>query len=166
MGRGLFGCPVGDIYCGLRGFTKNAYVKMGLQATGMEFATEMVIKSSILGLKIAEVPIVLHPDGRSRAPHLRTWRDGWRTVRLMVDLARNGALPAQQAPKSFDEQNFGDETTLGNGGDGCLRDSITSTQNPTARWMSPGVGTVQKKARRATRSADIAPEPNPFHDEP
>jgi glycosyltransferase involved in cell wall biosynthesis len=101
MGRGLFGCPVGDIYCGLRGFTKSAYDKMGLQATGMEFATEMVIKSSLLGLKITEVPIVLHPDGRSRAPHLRTWQDGWRTIRLMLDLARNGASPAQPTPTTL-----------------------------------------------------------------
>jgi acylphosphatase len=84
IARLFFRSPVGDIYCGLRGFSKVAYEGMGLRCTGMEFATEMVIKSTLLGLRIAEVPTVLHKDGRSRPPHLRTWRDGWRTLRFML----------------------------------------------------------------------------------
>jgi hypothetical protein len=84
LARLFFGCPVGDIYCGLRGFSKSAFESMSLRCKGMEFATEMVIKSTLLGLKITEVPTVLHKDGRSRPPHLRTWRDGWRTLRFML----------------------------------------------------------------------------------
>lgn len=75
---------VGDFYCGLRGFRKDAYPRMGLRTTGMEFATEMVVKATLLDLKIAEVPTTLSPDGRSRPPHLRTWRDGWRTLRFFL----------------------------------------------------------------------------------
>jgi len=84
VGRLFFGCPVGDLYCGLRGFSKRAYERMDLHAPGMEFAYEMVIKSTLLGLNIAEVPTILHKDGRTRPPHLRTWRDGWRTLRFML----------------------------------------------------------------------------------
>jgi glycosyltransferase involved in cell wall biosynthesis len=80
----FFRTGVSDAYCGMRGFTKEAYNKLGLQATGMEFAIEMVIKSSNKQLKIAEIPITLHPDGRTREPHLRSFRDGWRTVRLLL----------------------------------------------------------------------------------
>jgi len=75
---------VGDFYCGLRGFRKDAYQCMGLRTTGMEFATEMVVKATLLNLRIAEVPTTLSPDGRSRPPHLRTWRDGWRTLRFFL----------------------------------------------------------------------------------
>jgi hypothetical protein len=75
---------VGDFHCGLRGFTKVAFDRMGLQTTGMEFASEIVVKSSLLGLSIAEVPTTLSPDGRSRRPHLRTWRDGWRHLRFLL----------------------------------------------------------------------------------
>jgi Glycosyl transferase family 2 len=75
---------VGDFYCGLRGFRKEAYQRMGLRTTGMEFATEMVVKATLLHLRIAEVPTTLSPDGRSRPPHLRTWRDGWRTLRFFL----------------------------------------------------------------------------------
>ena len=75
---------VGDFYCGLRGFRKDAYQRMGLRTTGMEFATEMVVKATLLNLKISEVPTTLSPDGRSRPPHLRTWRDGWRTLRFFL----------------------------------------------------------------------------------
>jgi len=75
---------VGDFYCGLRAFRKDAYEKMGLRTTGMEFATEMVVKATLLDLRIAEVPTTLSPDGRSRPPHLRTWRDGWRTLRFFL----------------------------------------------------------------------------------
>jgi glycosyltransferase involved in cell wall biosynthesis len=84
IGRIFFHSPVGDFYCGLRGFRKDAYGKMGLRTTGMEFATEMVVKSTLLKLRIAEVPTTLSPDGRSRPPHLRTWRDGWRTLRFFL----------------------------------------------------------------------------------
>jgi glycosyltransferase involved in cell wall biosynthesis len=84
IGRMFFGSPVGDFYCGLRAFRKDAFQRMGLRTTGMEFATEMVVKATLLNLKIAEVPTTLSPDGRSRAPHLRTWRDGWRTLRFFL----------------------------------------------------------------------------------
>ena len=84
IGRLFFHSPVGDFYCGIRGFRKDAYEKMGLRTTGMEFATEMVVKATLLKLKIAEVPTTLSPDGRSRPPHLRTWRDGWRTLRFFL----------------------------------------------------------------------------------
>jgi glycosyltransferase involved in cell wall biosynthesis len=75
---------VGDFYCGLRAFRKDAYQRMGLRTTGMEFATEMVVKATLLNLRIAEVPTTLSPDGRTRPPHLRTWRDGWRTLRFFL----------------------------------------------------------------------------------
>jgi len=84
ISRLFFHTPVGDMHCGLRGFRKDAYTKMRLRATGMEFDSEMVIKASLQGLKIAEVPVTLSPDGRSRPPHLRTWRDGWRHLRFML----------------------------------------------------------------------------------
>lgn len=84
LGRLFFHSPVGDFYCGLRGFRKDAYERMGLRTTGMEFATEMVVKATLLHLRIAEVPTTLSPDGRSRPPHLRTWRDGWRTLRFFL----------------------------------------------------------------------------------
>jgi len=84
IGRLFFHSPVGDFYCGIRGFRKDAYEKMALRTTGMEFATEMVVKATLLNLRIAEVPTTLSPDGRSRPPHLRTWRDGWRTLRFFL----------------------------------------------------------------------------------
>jgi glycosyltransferase involved in cell wall biosynthesis len=84
IGRLFFHSPVGDVYCGMRGFRKDAYEKMGLRTTGMEFATEMVVKATLLNLNIAEAPTTLSPDGRSRPPHLRTWRDGWRTLRFFL----------------------------------------------------------------------------------
>lgn len=84
LGRLFFRCSVGDFHCGLRGFSRAAYDRMKLQTTGMEFAGEMVVKSTLLGLRIAEVPTTLSPDGRSRPPHLRSWRDGWRNLRFML----------------------------------------------------------------------------------
>ncbi len=85
MARSWFRAPVHDIYCGLRGFTKELYRRLDQRCTGMEFATEMIIKSSLYSEKIAEVPITLHPDGRkSHAPHLKTYRDGWRTLRFFL----------------------------------------------------------------------------------
>ncbi len=84
VGRLMFGNVCGDFHCGLRGFRKNAVLAMDLQTTGMEFASEMVVKASLLGMKIAEVPTTLSPDGRSRPPHLRRWRDGWRHLRFLL----------------------------------------------------------------------------------
>jgi len=84
LGRLLFRIPVGDFHCGIRAFRKDAFLRMNLRTTGMEFASEMIVKSSLLGLKITEVPTTLSPDGRSRAPHLRTWRDGWRHLRFLL----------------------------------------------------------------------------------
>jgi glycosyltransferase involved in cell wall biosynthesis len=85
MVRKLFRAPIHDVYCGLRGFTKDLYNRLNLFSPGMEFATEMVIKASLWGARITEVPIILHPDGRqSHAPHLKTVRDGWRTLRFFM----------------------------------------------------------------------------------
>jgi glycosyltransferase involved in cell wall biosynthesis len=83
IGRLFFRTPIRDFHCGLRAFSKAAYERMELKTTGMEFASEMVMKASLFGMKMAEVPITLHPDGRSRPPHLRPWRDGWRHLRFM-----------------------------------------------------------------------------------
>ena len=85
LARRMFRAPVHDVYCGLRGFTRALHDRLELRCTGMEFATEMIIKASLLGACIAEVPVTLHPDGRkTRAPHLRTVRDGWRTLRFFL----------------------------------------------------------------------------------
>jgi hypothetical protein len=84
IGRLFFGTSLGDFHCGLRGFSADAYRRMNLRTTGMEFASEMVIKAVVLGLKVTEVPTTLRPDRRDRAPHLRPWRDGWRHLRFML----------------------------------------------------------------------------------
>ena len=85
MARRWFRAPINDVYCGMRGFTKEHYERLEQRCTGMEFATEMIIKSSLRRAAIAEVPITLHPDGRkAHAPHLRTFRDGWRTLRFFL----------------------------------------------------------------------------------
>jgi len=85
LARKMFRAPIHDIYCGLRGFTKDLYLRLDQRCTGMEFATEMIIKSSLQKARIAEVPITLHPDGRkAHAPHLKTFRDGWRTLRFFL----------------------------------------------------------------------------------
>ena len=84
LGRLLFKCPARDFHCGLRGFARDACRELELKTTGMEFASEMVIKATLKSLRIAEVPITLHPDGRSRPPHLKPWRDGWRHLRFML----------------------------------------------------------------------------------
>jgi len=84
LGKFFFKSPCGDFYCGLRGFRRDALIKWELQSTGMEFAIEMVVKSSLLSLNVAEIPTTLSPDGRDRPPHLRTWRDGWRTLRFLL----------------------------------------------------------------------------------
>jgi len=84
LGRLFFKCPVHDFHCGLRGLTKAAFEKLDLQTTGMEFASEMIIKATLKKLRMAEVPVTLSPDGRSRPPHLKPWRDGWRHLRFML----------------------------------------------------------------------------------
>lgn len=84
LGRLFFHSPFGDFHCGLRAFSKAAYNRLGLQTAGMEFASEMVVKATLMKLAMVEVPTTLSPDGRSRAPHLRTWRDGWRHLRFLL----------------------------------------------------------------------------------
>ncbi len=83
VGRLLFKSKVGDFHCGLRGFSKEAFEKLDLRTTGMEFASEMVVKATLFKLNISEVPIVLSPDGRSGKPHLRSFRDGWRHLQFL-----------------------------------------------------------------------------------
>jgi glycosyltransferase involved in cell wall biosynthesis len=88
MARHMFAAPIHDVYCGLRGFTRELYDRLDLRCEGMEFATEMIIKASLHGARISEIPITLHPDGRkTQAPHLRTIRDGWRTLRFFLVLS-------------------------------------------------------------------------------
>lgn len=84
IGRLFFRSPIGDFHCGLRGFAKEAYERMQVRTTGMEFASEMVVKATLLEMRIAEVPTTLKKDGRSRPPHLRSWRDGWRHLRFLL----------------------------------------------------------------------------------
>ena len=84
VGRLFFKIPIRDFHCGLRGFNRDAILRLNLTSTGMEFASEMVVKASLNNLRIAEVPTILRPDGRSRAPHLRTWRDGWRHLIFLL----------------------------------------------------------------------------------
>jgi glycosyltransferase involved in cell wall biosynthesis len=84
IGRILFKSKIGDFHCGLRGFRRDSLQHLNLQGDGMEFASEMVVKATLNKLKITEVPTQLHPDGRSRRPHLRPWRDGWRHLRLLL----------------------------------------------------------------------------------
>jgi len=84
LGRLFFHIPVGDFHCGIRAFRRDRMLELGLQTSGMEFASEMVVRASLAHLRIAEVPTTLRPDGRSRAPHLRTWRDGWRHLRFLL----------------------------------------------------------------------------------
>jgi len=85
LARVWFRAPIHDVYCGLRGFTRALYERLDQRCTGMEFATEMILKASLFRAKIAEVPITLHPDGRkAHRPHLKTFRDGWRTLRFYL----------------------------------------------------------------------------------
>ena len=84
IGRVFFGGPIRDFHCGLRGFSRVAIAALDLRAPGMEFASEMVVKATMRGLRITEVPTTLSPDGRSRPPHLRSWRDGWRHLRFLL----------------------------------------------------------------------------------
>lgn len=84
MGQLFFDIPVGDFHCGMRAFRRDKILGLGLRTDGMEFASEMVVRASLAKLRIEEVPTVLRPDGRSRAPHLRTWRDGWRHLKFLL----------------------------------------------------------------------------------
>ena len=84
MGRALFRTPIGDFHCGIRAFSRAAYQRLDLRTTGMEYASEMVVKASLLRQRIVEVPTTLQKDGRSRPPHLKTWRDGWRHFRFLL----------------------------------------------------------------------------------
>jgi glycosyltransferase involved in cell wall biosynthesis len=84
LGRLFFGVRAGDFHCGLRGFDRARILALGLTTPGMEFASEMVVKASLAKYRIGEVPTTLRPDGRSRPPHLRTWRDGWRHLRFLL----------------------------------------------------------------------------------
>jgi len=84
IGRVFFRSPSRDFHCGLRGFDRAAILELNLRTTGMEFASEMVVRATLAGLRIAEVPTTLSPDGRSRPPHLRSWRDGWRHLRFLL----------------------------------------------------------------------------------
>ena len=84
LGKLFFAIPVNDFHCGLRGFSRQAMLDLNLTTSGMEFASEMVVKTALNGLPMSEAPTTLKPDGRSRAPHLKTWRDGWRHLRFLL----------------------------------------------------------------------------------
>jgi glycosyltransferase involved in cell wall biosynthesis len=84
IGRLFFGSPCGDFHCGMRGFRRDSFLRMDIRSTGMEFASEMVVKATLMRMKVSEVPTTLNPDGRNRPPHLRTWRDGWRHLRFLL----------------------------------------------------------------------------------
>ena len=84
IGRLFFGSPCGDFHCGMRAIRKDSFQRMDIRSTGMEFASEMVVKASLLRMMVSEVPTTLNPDGRNRPPHLRTWRDGWRHLRFLL----------------------------------------------------------------------------------
>ena len=107
VGRLFFPSAIGDFHCGLRGFRRDSAIALGLQATGMEFASEMVVKATLAKQKVTEVPTTLVKDGRSRPPHLRSWRDGWRHLRflllfspaLAVLLSRPRAAPDRPRPR-------------------------------------------------------------------
>jgi glycosyltransferase involved in cell wall biosynthesis len=84
LGKLFFKSPCGDFHCGIRAFRRDSFEKMGIRSTGMEFASEMVVKASLLRMRVSEAPTTLKPDGRERRPHLRTWRDGWRHLRFLL----------------------------------------------------------------------------------
>jgi hypothetical protein len=85
LARRWFGAPIHDVFCGLRGFSRAFFDRLDMRSTGMEFAAEMIVKAGLLRAKVAEVPITLHRDGRTaHGPHLKTWRDGWRTLRFFL----------------------------------------------------------------------------------
>jgi glycosyltransferase involved in cell wall biosynthesis len=93
----LFGTSIRDTNCGMRGLTRACFERLDLQADGMEFASEMVIKAGLHGVRLAEVPVTLHPDRRGRPPHLRPWRDGWRHLEFMLLHARPTSCSSSRA---------------------------------------------------------------------
>jgi len=84
VGRRLYGTPCGDIYCGLRGFDRQKVIDLDIRSSGMGYAIEMLVKATMQDLQVTEVPTTLSPDARDREPHLQTWRDGWRSIRLLL----------------------------------------------------------------------------------
>jgi glycosyltransferase involved in cell wall biosynthesis len=84
VGRTLYGTPCGDIYCGMRGFDREKIIALDIRSSGMEYAIEMIVKATMQGLRVTEVPTTLSPDAEEREPHLRTWRDGWRSIHLLM----------------------------------------------------------------------------------
>jgi hypothetical protein len=84
IGRLLFHAPCEDFHCGIRAFRRDSFQRMDIRSTGMEFASEMVVKATLLRMQVSEIPTTLSPDGRSRPPHLRSWRDGWRHLRFLL----------------------------------------------------------------------------------
>lgn len=84
VGRFIYGTPCGDIYCGLRGFDRSKVIGLDIRSSGMEYAIEMLVKATMRGLRVTEVPTTLSPDAEGREPHLRTWRDGWRSIQLLL----------------------------------------------------------------------------------
>jgi hypothetical protein len=129
VGRLFFGSKIGDFHCGLRAFRKDSIIRLGLQTGGMEFASEMVVKATLAKYDIREVPTTLSPDGRTRAPHLSTWRDGWRHLRflmlysprwlflipglLLMTLGLIGGVALSTGPVSFGEIAFDVDTLVG-----------------------------------------------------
>lgn len=87
LARVMYGIPIGDFHCGMRAFTREGFARMGARTPGMEFATEMIVNAAQAGLRIAEIPVKLYPDKRGRAPHLRSFRDGWRHLRFILTYA-------------------------------------------------------------------------------
>jgi glycosyltransferase involved in cell wall biosynthesis len=102
IGRLLFGNPCGDFHCGLRAFRREAALSWGLRCCGMEFATEVVVRAVLHGAKIAELPITLRPDGRGRAPHLQSFRDGWRHLRFMLQASCSRRYTERRAASRAD----------------------------------------------------------------
>jgi len=96
--RLFFRSPCGDFHCGIGGFRKDSFARMDIRSTGMEFASEMVVKASLLRMKVSEIPASLSPDGRDRPPHLRTWRDGWRHLRFSMRFL--GVIPGYSTVSS------------------------------------------------------------------
>lgn len=94
LGRILFACPVHDFHCGLRAFSREAVLRLDFRTTGMEFASELIVQAQLAGLRFAEIPVTLSPDGRNRPPHLRSWRDGFRHLRFLL-LHRMRTLPSR-----------------------------------------------------------------------
>jgi glycosyltransferase involved in cell wall biosynthesis len=128
LARWWFKSPLHDVYCGMRAFRKDTYYILDQRCTGMEFATEMIIKASLYKARIAEVPITLHPDGRKHhAPHLRTFRDGWRTIRFFFICTPRWLFLVPGLLLIF----------LGTAGYALAMPALTLTRWPTSGYSSP-----------------------------